>query len=101
MERTLLRSRKSSSNCSRIEGVIRERMISERFSRLMRSRRREDVGAQPVPRHYSLRRCLNGNDAERRALAPAANGLNADLFVVLADVAGELGGPHGHLDGEG
>jgi hypothetical protein len=34
MERTLLRSRRSSSNCSRIVGVIRERMISERFSRL-------------------------------------------------------------------
>src|SRR5687768_14694991 len=34
-ERTLLFSRKSSSSCSRIEGVIRERIISERFSRLM------------------------------------------------------------------
>ncbi len=35
MESTLLRSRRSSSNCSRIDGVIRERTISERFSRLM------------------------------------------------------------------
>ena len=35
MESTLLRSRRSSSNCSRIVGVIRERTISVRFSRLM------------------------------------------------------------------
>jgi ribosomal protein S14 len=35
MDRTLLLSRRSSSSCSRIDGVIRERTISVRFSRLM------------------------------------------------------------------
>jgi hypothetical protein len=38
MDRTLLRSRKSSSSCSRIDGVIRERTISVRFSRLMKKK---------------------------------------------------------------
>lgn len=52
MESTLLRSRRSSSSCSRIEGVIRERMISERFSRLMkkdpRPARSGPAGAEPT-----------------------------------------------------
>lgn len=34
MESTLLRSRRSSSSCSRIDGVMRDLMISERFSRI-------------------------------------------------------------------
>jgi hypothetical protein len=38
MDRTLLLSRRSSSSCSRIDGVIRERTISVRFSRLMKKK---------------------------------------------------------------
>ena len=35
MESTFDRSRRSSSNCFRMEGVMRERTISDRFSRVM------------------------------------------------------------------
>jgi hypothetical protein len=41
MERTFDRSRRSSSNCSRMDGVIRERTISDRFSLFMASERKK------------------------------------------------------------
>lgn len=48
MESTLLRSLKSSSSCSRIDGVIRARTISDRFSRLMKEKPRPyGNGAKP------------------------------------------------------
>lgn len=58
MDKTLLRSRKSSSSCWRIVGVMRDLMISLRFSRLMNKwPAPEDKGGRTHQQHAGRRTC--------------------------------------------
>ena len=61
-------------------------------------RLRKHVRAKAMTRHYTLGRGLYSHGSFRRAAPPSADRLNADLSVVLADIAGELCWPTRRLN---
>jgi hypothetical protein len=89
MDRTLLRSRKSNTNCSRISGVIRARTISERL--LMK--KRPGVECPGEPSRNQRRRSLEGGGSCGSALAREVQDI-AGLDVALGcffDLEGAVG----------